>query len=271
MARYSPLSPSSAVSLFKADLIHFPLQVVLFGFGLLGLTIMPKDEARNLKLFCTLYFVLSWLMSFYVVMAPGASVNAFLEPWTLTALLAPFAVKAWVESWDQFSFSVKAIQAILLVTIMGISLEGWRVTVSIPAGDDYGLLAQSLQPHRILSDIPYLSAHSQQAELLDPSVNHYLELAGHWSPKQIQNELQAGAFDYVIIGASDGQVRKWRGLTLFSSSILREIEKDYRSYCMGRRMAVYVPVTRTVDDPAVYHALNKAGCNLQNTRESRSF
>ena len=271
MARYSPLSPSTAVSLLKADLIHFPLQIVLFGFGLLGLTMMPKDEARNLKLFCGSYFLLSWLMSFYVVMAPGASVNAFLEPWTLTALLAPFAIRDWAESWLGFSFSVKAIQIIFLVTVMGISLEGWRVIVSAPTSDDYGFLTQSLNEHRILSDIPYLSAHSREPELLDPSVNHYLELAGHWSSKQIQSELQAGAFDYVIVGASDGQVRKWRGLTLFSGPVLKEIEKDYRIYCISHRMAVYLPLTRNVDDPAVRNALTKAGCNFQNTTQAKPF
>ncbi len=269
MARYSPLSPSSAVSLIKADLVHFPLQFVLFGFGLLGLALAPKDAARDLKLFCTLYFVLSWWMSFYVVMAPGASVNAFLEPWTLTALLAPFAVREWTESWKGSSFSVKAIKIIQLVAIMGISLEGWRLTVSTPPGEDYGVLAQSLQRHRVLSDIPYLSAHSRQPEMLDPSVNHYLELAGHWSSKRIQNELQAGAFDYVIVGASDGQVRKWRGLTLFSGSILGEIEKDYRPYCIGHRMTVYVPVARAIDDPAVRDALSNSGC--KNTVQSELF
>lgn len=260
MARYSPLSPSNAASLIKADFIHFPLQFVLFGFGLLGLFLAAKDEARNLRLFCTLYFILSWWMSFYVVMAPGAGVNAFLEPWTLTALLAPFAVREWTESWKGSSFSVKAIKIIQLVAIMGISLEGWRVAVSAPPIDDYDVLTQSLQRHRILSDIPYLSAHSLQPELLDPSVNHYLELAGRWSSKPIQNELQADAFDYVIVGASDGQVRKWRGLTLFSGPILREIERDYRPYCIGHRMTVYVPVTRVIDDPEVRDALSSAGC-----------
>jgi hypothetical protein len=267
MARYSPLSPSSAVSLFKADLLHFPLQIVLFGFGLLGLTLMPKDEARNLKLFCALYFSLSWLMSFYVVMAPGASVNTFLESWTLTALFVPFAFRDWVESWKGFSYSVKAIQIILWVTMMGISLEAWRITASTLPSDDDGLLAQSLRGHRILADVPYLSAHSQQPEMLDPSVNHYLELTGHWSSEKIQTELQAGVFDYVIVGAGDGQIRKWRGLTLFSGSILRELEKDYRSYCIGRRMNVYVPQTRAVDDPTVRNALSKAGCDLRNARQ----
>jgi hypothetical protein len=266
MARYSPLSPSSAISLIKADLLHFPLQIVLFGLGLLGLMLMPKDndEARHLRLFCALYFSLCWLMSFYVVMAPGASVNTFLESWMLAASFVPFAVREWVESWNGFSLSVKAIQIILLVTIMGISLEAWRITVSTSPSDDNGLLTQSLQRHRILADVPYLSAHSQQPEMLDPSVNHYLELAGRWSSDRIQNELRAGAFDYVIIGASNGQIHQWRGLTLFSGLILREIEKDYRPYCVGPRMNVYVPHARVVDDPTVRDALKKAGCTSDN-------
>ena len=271
MARYSPTSAASALALLKADLIHFPMQAVLAGLGLVALMLAPKNNGQNFRLLYCLYFFFSWGMGFYIAMAPGASVNAFLECWTLAAVLASLAVAAWVKSWRNLSSSVKAIQIILWICIMGISLDAWRVVASSPAADGYDRLAQSLREHRVLSDIPYLAAHGKQPELLDPSVNHYLELAGHWSSKPIRDELQAGGFDYVIVGASDGQVRKWRGLTLFSDSILREIDRDYQFYCASRRIAVYVPGNRATTDSAIHDVLEQTGCDFRNAMKPKLF
>jgi hypothetical protein len=247
------------------------MQAVLAGLGLVALMLAPKNNGQNIRLLYCLYFFFSWGMGFYIAMAPGASVNAFLECWTLAAVLASLAFAAWVKSWPSLSSSVKAIQIILWICIMGISLDAWRVVASSPAADGYDGLAQALREHRVLSDIPYLAAHGKQPELLDPSVNHYLELAGHWSSKPIRDELQAGGFDYVIVGASDGQVRKWRGLTLFSDSILREIDRDYHFYCASRRMAVYVPGNRATTDSAIHDVLEQAECDFRNATKPKLF
>src|SRR5205823_3737238 len=121
----------------------------------------------------TLYFALVWLFGFYTAMAPGANVNALLEAWVLTAMLAALAVNRLVESWTEMPVPAKATVLLLWVSIAAVSVDVWRVLISMHPPNMYAQLAQGIESHRVLSDIPYVAAHGRQPELLDPSVNHY--------------------------------------------------------------------------------------------------
>jgi hypothetical protein len=120
-------------------------------------------------------------------------------------------------------------------------------------------VAQIAEGHRVLTDFPYVAAHSMQPEMLDPSVNHYLELGGHWSSQPVLNELRAGQFDYVIIGQSNGAPRSWRGLTLFSGSILSEVEKEYKPFCQAGRFIFYARPGQQLDTQSD-SLLRESGC-----------
>ena len=266
LARYSPISAVSAVEMVKADFIRYPAQITMLGLGLLGLILMPVASPmpggpdRRLRLLCGLYFFLSWATGFYTAMAPGANMNAFLEAWTITATLAPVAVMTLAENWTGLAFPAQAMILLLWIGGMAVSLDLWRILAEVrgPASDR--LLAEAFRGHRILSDLPYVSAHSEHPELLDPSVNHYLEMAGHWSPQPLLDELRENQFDYVVVGLNGGHVREWRGLTLFSDSILREIRANYRPVCAAGRFAVLAPRRRAVDNAWPQEAMKQAGC-----------
>jgi hypothetical protein len=133
---------------------------------------------------------------------------------------------------------VRGLLLVLWLSIVIVTLDRWRV---IFTGPNAGVqkLAQLAKGRRVLTDFPYVAAHSLQPEMLDPSVNHYLELGGHWSSQPVLNELRTRLFDYVIIGESNGAPRSWRGLTLFSASILREVEQDYQPLCQADRFMIY--------------------------------
>ena len=259
LARYSPLSFSAAVQLLKADLVQYPLQVVLLGLALLGLKNVPAEEDFKLRRFMTCYFALAWLMGFYTAMAPGASTNAFLESWVLSALLAPLAFARIANHWPTVPVAVRGVLLVLWLSIVLVTLDRWRVIMSVPNAGMQNL-AQLARGRRVLTDFPYVEAHSLQPEMLDPSVNHYLELGGHWSSQPVLNELQAGQFDYVIIGQSNGSPRSWRGLTLLSRSILREVEKDYQPLCRSGRFIVYVRPGQQLDTQSDSKLLNESGC-----------
>src|SRR5262249_21141469 len=124
---------------------------------------------------------------------------------------------------------------------------------------EYGKLAQAVAGRRVLSDIPYVSAHGAKPELLDPSVNHYLEMAHHWSAQPLLQDLEAENFDYVMVGLNGRHPRQWRGLTLFSTSLLAQIDSAYRPICASERVAVFVPRSRAVERA---EELKGAGCNL---------
>lgn len=259
LARYSPLSFSAAVQLLKADLVQYPLQGVLLGLAWLGLKNVPSGEDFKLRRFMTCYFALAWLMGFYTAMAPGASTNAFLESWILSALLAGLALARIVSHWPSVPIGARGLLLVLWLSIVLVTLDRWRVIMS-SRNADIQKVAQLAQGRRVLTDFPYVAAHSLQPEMLDPSVNHYLELGGHWSSQPVLNEVRAGQFDYVIVGQSNGAPRSWRGLTLFSGSILREVEKDYQPLCQAGRFIIYARPGQQLETPSDGALLKEAGC-----------
>jgi hypothetical protein len=148
----------------------------------------------------------------------------------------------------------------LWIAVTVVSLEAWRIPMSSQPTAIWTNLADLAQGRRVLSDFPYVSAHGVRPELLDPSVNHYLELAGYWSPQPVLDEVHRQDFDLVMVGLNGGQPRQWRSLTIFSHSILRQVSADYRMACASDRFAVYVPRTRTVLDPRAQERLGNLGC-----------
>jgi hypothetical protein len=257
LARYSPLSLVEAVKFLRTDFLGYPGQIVLLGLGLLGLRRIDRERvpARPLLI---IYFFLAWLTNFYTAMAPGANMNAFLEAWVITSVCAAFTLQELVENWASTAATARCVVLLLWLTIMALDLNFWRTVVSVHPSAEYGKLAQIVAGRRILSDIPYVAAHGARPELLDPSVNHYLEIARQWSPKPVLEELQQGSFDYVVVGLNGRQPRQWRGLTIISPSILAQIEASYHPVCVSDRVAVYVPRDRAVTDKI--GDFQRAGC-----------
>lgn len=268
LARYSPVSVIAAVQLLKADVSHYPWQVVFVGLGVMGALFMPAKN--GLRRFVILYLVFAWLSGFYVAMAPGANVNAFLEAWILTAALAAIAVYRIGKNWAAVPVPAQvALLVLWLAPTLG-SMDAWRAVVSSRPSDIYRELAEIARGRHVLSDFPYVSAHGVQPELLDPSVNHYLELAGYWSPKRLLQEVHRQEFDLIFVGLSGGQPRQWRGLTLFSESILRQIAADYRLECMSDRFALYMPERPVVLDAASRARLQNLGCQIARAPAARA-
>jgi hypothetical protein len=260
LARYSPMSVIGALQLVKTDFVTHPGQIIVLGLGTLGLLRMDPKLAP-IRPLIAVYFVLAWLTGFYTSMAPGANTNAFLEAWIVTAICAPFAVSDLAQSWSTTPMTARVVILLLWTGTMLVDLDSWRTVMSVrPSG--YGALAQAVRGRRVLSDIPYVAAHSSQPELLDPSVNHYLELAGQWSPQPVLQELHRGGFDYAVVGLSGNRARQWRGLTIFSTSILAQIERDYRPLCVAERFAIYAPRSSAVADIAKTE-FTKAGCRTR--------
>jgi hypothetical protein len=230
LARYSPVSALAAIQLLKADLVHYPWQIVFVALSALGVFSLPKEN--SLRRLLLLYMVFAWMAGFYITMAPGANVNAFLEAWVLSAVLAAFGLYRLSKNWASVAASAKAALLILWLAATAVSLAAWRIPMSSHPPAMYGELADIVRGHRVLSDFPYVAAQGIRPELMDPSVNHYLELTKHWSPQPLLNEIKNQEFDFVIVGLSGGEPRQWRGLTLFSASILKEISADYRLACV---------------------------------------
>jgi len=243
LARYSPVSLRSGASFLWSNVIRYPWHLAALLMVPPGLKLIWKRH-RQTGVFLLLYFVSAWSMAFYTAMAPGSSVNALLEASMITAVIAPAGFSWALHLWDRLRFGLRtAVLAVWLIVSI-LSLRLWRYQLAFHAPPIYQHLAEEVRGHRILTDVPYVAVHSKEPQLLDPSVNHYLEIAGQWSPTPILADLQRGVFDYIIIGLNHGHARSWRGLTLFSPSILREVETNYRLTCSTDTIAIYVPRSR---------------------------
>lgn len=258
LARYSPVSAFASVQLLKADLVHYPWQIVFAGLAVFGALWIPKEN--SLRGFLMLYLLFAWLAGFYISMAPGANVNAFLEAWVMSSMLATLALERISESWASIPRAAEAALLASWIAVTLVSIEAWRIPMSAQPTVIWTNLADLAQGRRVLSDFPYVSAHGVRPELLDPSVNHYLEIAGYWSPQPVLDEVHRQDFDLVLVGLNGGHLRQWRGLTIFSQTILRQVSADYRMACASDRFAVYVPTTRNVLDPRAQQRLYNLGC-----------
>lgn len=258
--RSSILSFPSALILLKNDFLRYPTQGIYLSLALLGLWVyLSRSPAKGRLLI--LYFALAWAVGIYTAAAPGASVNAMLETWTLCSLLAPFAVE-WIENeWSHSGISLRAFIMLSLLWSFAFGLDAWRTQVGLGRPKGFKELAMALKGREYLSDNSYLAAQASIPELLDPAVNHYMELAGLWKPRPIVEKLEARYYDAVLLGLDHGRVRQWRGFTLFSRSILTKVEENYKVACLARELVVLLPR----DDPRhsreeILSSLEHAGC-----------
>ncbi|MGH9581114.1 MAG: hypothetical protein ACRD2R_08975, partial [Terriglobales bacterium] len=208
-----------------------------------------------------LYGLLAASVGFYTTMAPGASVNALLETWMICSLLAPFALDKILEKWSVASPPLRATLLLLVAWTFGLGLDAWRTEIEIGRPPGFGQLAAALEGKEYLSDNAFLAAQARTPEMLDPSVNHYLELAGRWSPGPIVEKLRAQRYEAIVLGLDNGRLHEWRGYPLFSRTILKEVGKYYEVGCTTDRVAVLLPVHEAaVVREEILGRLHRSGC-----------
>ena len=231
---------SSGISLIKNDFFAFPSQGILLVLALVGIWVVLSESSIRGRLL-GIYFLIAWGVAIPLSAAPGSSTNAFLEVWTIAALLVPFAVKKLLEDWSSASPTFRASLLLLLLWNFGLGLDAWRTQLSIGKRAGFGEVAHALRGREYLSDNSFLAAQAKTPQILDPSVNHYLELAGRWSPQPVIDELNQQTFDVVALGLDKGHLLQWRGYTLFSPSILQAVKRNYELSCLTPRLAVLMP------------------------------
>jgi len=231
---------SSGISLLKNDFQTFPSQGILLVLALVGIWVVLGESPIRGRLL-GIYFLVAWGVAIPLSAAPGSSTNAFLEVWAIAALLLPFAVKKLLEDWPSASSFFRATLLLLLLWDFGLGLNAWRTQLSIGKRPGFGEVARALKGREYLSDNSFLAAQAKTPQILDPSVNHYLELAGRWSPQPIIDELNQQTFDVVALGLDKGHLLQWRGYTLFSPSILQAVKQNYELSCLTPRLAVLTP------------------------------
>ena len=245
------------LELFSESIHDYPTGGLEVGLSLLSLPLV-WTEPQSRKRLLAVYFLLSWIVGLATMLHIGAYLNYLLQGWTLCACLVPFCIQRIIELWPGIPQIVRALAVLMLVQVLSMSVANWTDN---PAPKEEAKLAAALQNRNILSDIPYITVHARAPILLDPVLCNMLELTGRWSPAPVLDQLQGKKFDYVVLQLYKGKDPvKYRGYTRLSTSILKEVGKNYEPDCFWEDDAVVLRPRNSTDDPGVRAALLQAGC-----------
>ncbi len=168
----------------------------LLAFGLFGFVHAWRGDPR-IRL-VGLYFATSLCFTVLLTMGAGNNVNHYLEPALAWAMLLPIGMDALKRTWVESSASnTLACVLVLVLLLPSLALQRWNMVGAQPP--DFRRLAELARHRRVLADVPYVAARSRIPELLDSVPHAYLERAGAWSPDPLVADLDAKAYELVIL------------------------------------------------------------------------
>jgi hypothetical protein len=238
-ALWSPLEGTcfALYKLFRITML-VPILVAVIGFAR---AIRGSTSAQMIAAFTAV----NWIVGFSGLLQVGSDVNYFLPGLAGCALLLPFAITAirdTVRLRATFEFIifflVLAISVQLIYSCMVLSAHLRRPNKAYEA----------LRPFKILSDLPVLTLHGRDPDLLDPFTSHNLELAEHWNSAPIIENVQRSDYDLVILASMRDWhvVNNFRGVSFFSPELVKAINGNYIVLCTTPNSAVLRPKAREV-------------------------
>jgi hypothetical protein len=254
--------PVGAFALIARETFHYwPHVIILIGAVVVaGRWLRQNDSPRALAV---TYCVLSWAVAALTLMNPGGNVNYLLEPWTISSALFAIALSDLPRIENPWRCVVPALCA---VAAIGGTVRDIRVGSDRSVTDDSALAAAAAHRH-VLTDLPYVSAHSDAPELLDPFLMTQLEGAGEWDTTPVTNEIQQQRYDFVALTAYHEKLREYRRNAFVSPRLVAAILASYAPFCETagqgpkgfERLLVLLP-KRSID-AQLAGELERGGCS----------
>lgn len=254
--------PVGALALIGREIFHdWPHVVILIGAVAAARRFWraKHSEPRSLLL---IYAFAAWLVAALTLINSGGNVNYLLEPWVVCSVLFAIVLAEMSPLEPTRGWAMVAVCSVAAVA--GI-VHDLRIERAARVAD-YSAMATLAGGRHVLSDAPFVSAHAEQPELLDPFLNSQLERAGRWDVRPIADELQQGRFDFVALTAYHERLREYRRNPFLSPRLLAEIVANYEPFCEtagqgpqnAERLLVWLPKRDT--DPEIAARLKSAGC-----------
>lgn len=183
------------IRLFVTNGQQFSL--LLLAFGLLGFfnSRASKDERSRLLRY---YFATSFGFALLASSFANASINHFLEPALVWALLAASGMAALQQTWPSSStLPSLAFAVVLTLLVPALDVQRWEMLNARPS--DLRELAAIARGRRVLTDIPFVGARSSEQWFLESVSLTFAEERGGWSSAPIVADLQAKRYDLVIL------------------------------------------------------------------------
>lgn len=223
--------------------------ILIFAFGLFGFLISWKNKDPRVRLL-GFYFASSFGFALLGSSFANATVNHFLEPALVWALLAASGMSTLRQTWPaSSSLPVLALALVLCLLVPALDAQRWEMMNSRP--DDLRDLAAIAHGREVLTDIPFVGARTSQQAFLDPISLTFAEQRGGWSSAGIVAEVQAKRFALVILHWSVQDPRWTTHRYPRLGAVLRSAIEQNFGLC-GRMGSAYVyaPLVRDSGMPA---------------------
>lgn len=206
------------------------------------------------------YFFLSWAWGLLTLgLNSGGGGNYLLVGWATTALLAAAGAATLRPVWAATPATVRAVMILWAASVAAAGLVTWHHCAGLKPAN-LAPLAALVAHRRVLTDVPYIGVHSQQPEYLDPYLLRTLELTGRWNSGGLVAQIEQHRFALILLDIAHDQANiRYRGLTRYDRRTVAAMRQAYRSYCVRKTIAVYLPGK---DPPSLVlaTALRRAGC-----------
>jgi len=259
--RHTVMDAMGELEIVLYELFYPSIHAPLLACGCLGvLWIWKKSGAKIILAYLALAACFGVLAGAHV----GASLNSYLEFWTVVTLLAAFGVR-WI--CDKGGVPALCVLAAALTVCAANPATGLNVvnTQAIHEMPDLTRITNVVAGRNVLADDPYLAAQSANPIMLDMFVNSVMEQNGVWDAKPVVDQITAQKFEVVLITVQNRFIRVYRGIPFLSASIHGAITSHYAVRCHlvkapgYTEFAVLTPNDKPMSAELVMQ-LQQAGC-----------
>ncbi len=248
-----------AVGLVAKAILQPMIPAAILGAALLCCD-RKRPEALKSRIFLV-YAALAWSVAIATSLQIGGNMNYFLEPLFASSVLAGSGIQTLGRLSPRVQ-SVVALTVLLLLTRSAVAdVRDLRQFYYQESGygqrkDAWRAFVAAISRRRVLSTLPDVTVHSRLPEVPDPYLNTVLVKGGKWSYEPIVAELDAGAFDLVIVTKGDSFRGPYhRGLPFWTANVWNALERRYVAACELDERQIWLP--RSTDIPVDLKAI---GC-----------
>jgi hypothetical protein len=236
-----------------------------------GLFALRKLTTENLLF--VIYCVVAWLVAILTIPQVGGNINYFWEPFFASAVLAGPGL---CELKRKVNHAPILITTLLFVLLLQSFLPILRWNVGY-VRQSYAVLrdhqtrktnwasfVSTISGRRLLSTMPDVTSYSLTPEIPDPFLNSVLELRGRWNSRSVAAQIDAGAYDLIIVGAGDrararanDESGNYRGIKIWSDEMWAALARAYRLACVFENMEIWLPRKASEETVAQFSAI---GC-----------
>jgi hypothetical protein len=238
-------------------------------FALAGAILSPwkrGSEASLLGIYCTL----AWLAAVFAIPQIGGNINYFWEPLFASAILAGPALLDIQRKATRAPIAATIVLSALLFRSFFPMVRDELVYLKTRYADAraYGArkarwqsLVHAIAGRKLLSTVPALTLESSSPEVPDPYLNSVLALGGHWSFEPVIAQINAGAYDLVIMAQGEAEGRSgdgYRGVRFWNDDGLwAALRRAYKPRCTFDGLQIWLPTRGSLHVP---DSLSAIGC-----------